>query len=202
MSEEIAKPNPPKSLMNQREYAKYIGRSAALINRWCQPGGKLEGAVERIGKGGKKAQKFIRVDVADALIEVTMDLSQQRIYGGSYPAKASTSPNSAAKPHQSISPEKKEAVPKSTYSYQDALIKDKYYAAALKKIKLDQENSVLVPKADVEKEAFEVGRQIRDTLQNIPSRISATLSALNTETEIEKILDKEIRQSLEVLIKQ
>ena len=187
--------------MNQQEYAQHVSRSAPLISRWCKPGGKLEGAIEKKGKRkGRKGQIFLRVDMADALMALTMDLSNQRLTSGNVLSSGNAKEN-IAQHLQEPSQAKKES-PRSIYSYQDALIKDKYYAAALKKIKLDQENSVLVLRADVEKEAFEVGRQVRDALQNIPSRISATLSALDTEVEIEKILDKEIRQSLEALTKQ
>ncbi len=69
------------------------------------------------------------------------------------------------------------------------------------KLQLSIDRGELISKASVEKDAFEMGRAVRDALQNIPSRVSAVLAATKTEAEIEKILDKEIRQALESLSK-
>lgn len=67
------------------------------------------------------------------------------------------------------------------------------------KLKLEVERGELISKADVEKDAFECARMVRDNLQNIPSRISSVVAAMKKEAEVEKLLDKEIRQSLEAL---
>ena len=69
------------------------------------------------------------------------------------------------------------------------------------KLKLQVERGELIKKADVEKEAFECARTARDALLNIPSRVSSVLAAKTKEVEVEKILDKEIRQALEALSK-
>jgi hypothetical protein len=187
-----------KKIMNLTEYAAHINRSVPLISRWCQPGGKLSRAIKMSGK-----RKLLRVKIADAILEVSMDLSQQRLTAGN--DHQQNIPNKQVADHlvegKASKQSDKTEKPKSIYGYQDALIKDKYYAAALKKLDLDQKNGILVLKMDVEKEAFECARMVRDALQNIPSRVAAVIAAMKTEAEVEKILDKEIRQSLEVLAK-
>lgn len=185
-----------KQLMNLTEYAKHIGRSVPLVSRWCVKGGKLSKAIKK--KGGRK---LLRVKIADAILAVSMNLSQQRLTAGN--DHQQNIPNKKVADHliEEEDPNaKKDATPKSTYGYQDALTKDKYYAAALKKLDLDQKNGIVVLKMDVEKESFECARQVRDALQNIPARIAAVVAAMTKESEVEKILDAEIRQSLEALV--
>ncbi|GHS92467.1 hypothetical protein AGMMS49949_04620 [Alphaproteobacteria bacterium] len=51
----------------------------------------------------------------------------------------------------------------------------------------------------VEKQAFQVGRTVRDSLQNIPDRVSSLLASLSDAHQIYEILTKEIRLALESL---
>lgn len=59
----------------------------------------------------------------------------------------------------------------------------------------------LVPAADVEKAIFERYRTVRDTLENIPSRISAMLAAESDEHKVKELLMNEINRALENLSK-
>ena len=85
-------------------------------------------------------------------------------------------------------------------SFQNALTKDKYYSAALKKQKLDQGAGILTLKADEEKEAFECARQLRDNVLNVPGRISSILAAETNAFEVDKLLTQELSQALETVI--
>lgn len=51
----------------------------------------------------------------------------------------------------------------------------------------------------VEKEAFQTARTVRDSLQNIPDRVSSLLASLSDSNEIYDILTQEIRTALETL---
>ncbi|GHS91298.1 hypothetical protein AGMMS49949_01440 [Alphaproteobacteria bacterium] len=51
----------------------------------------------------------------------------------------------------------------------------------------------------VEKQAFQVGRTVRDSLQNIPDRVASLLASLSDAHQIYDILTKEIRLALEGL---
>jgi phage terminase Nu1 subunit (DNA packaging protein) len=52
---------------------------------------------------------------------------------------------------------------------------------------------------DVEKQAFQVARTVRDSLQNIPDRVSSLLASISDANQIYEILSKEIRIALEGL---
>jgi hypothetical protein len=57
----------------------------------------------------------------------------------------------------------------------------------------------LVSLEDVKKVAFARGRIIRDSMLNIPDRISSLLATENDASKIHEILTKEIREALEEL---
>jgi hypothetical protein len=57
----------------------------------------------------------------------------------------------------------------------------------------------LVSRADVEKKVFDMNRQSRDALLNIPARVSGILAAQTDQAEVFRILTEEIQQSLEAL---
>lgn len=69
----------------------------------------------------------------------------------------------------------------------------------------EHELSVMLSKTydseDIEKAAFEVARVVRDGLMNVPNRVADKLVTMTDRTEICKLLEKEIRQVLEHLVK-
>ncbi len=66
-------------------------------------------------------------------------------------------------------------------------------------IELAKLKGELVSADDVKSSAFEKARQIRNAFENIPSRLSAILAAETDPHKIKLALDKEIKQTLEVL---
>jgi len=156
--------------VNLTEYAKHSGRSKPLISRWIKPGGLLEKACKRNGRNVE-----INAEEADALLEVMLDQSKSR---------------------RTSIPKGKD---KLTSSYQDALAQDKYYAAALKKLKLDREEGLFVLKSDVEKTAFNTGRQIKEQCLSIADRCSPLVAAESDAFQCKQILLTEINYILEEL---
>jgi predicted site-specific integrase-resolvase len=77
--------------------------------------------------------------------------------------------------------------------------REKVFKAKLAEQKFEEQAGLLVRVEEVEKEAFEVARRVRDNLLNIPTRISGELLGNDSQEEIEKILEKEIRTVLEEL---
>lgn len=73
--------------------------------------------------------------------------------------------------------------------------------ADLADLKFRKEQGELIEKKKVEKEAFELARQIRNNLESIPSRVSALLAAESDEKKVKEILINEIYQALEALRK-
>lgn len=58
---------------------------------------------------------------------------------------------------------------------------------------------ILIPAKDVSAAAFGKARLVRDGVLNIPARVSPILAAERDAKKVNEILDKEIRQVLEVL---
>lgn len=75
------------------------------------------------------------------------------------------------------------------------------YQAKIARLDYEERCNKLVDAEMVKRESFEMGRQIRDSLENIPGRVSGALLGAKDIWEIEKILDKEIKETLEILSK-
>lgn len=71
--------------------------------------------------------------------------------------------------------------------------------ADLAELQLKKLEGSLTPTHDVYSAAFNKGRTTRDSLLNIPSRVSSILAAETDSFRVEGILSKEIRQALEDL---
>ena len=83
-----------------------------------------------------------------------------------------------------------------TSSLTEAQKLDREYQAALRKLAYQEKAGELVSKAQIEKEAFDTARRVRDALMSIPGRISAQLAAMDDRDQIHTMLTKEIRQTL------
>ncbi len=73
------------------------------------------------------------------------------------------------------------------------------FKAAHLKLDLDERTGKLVEAEAVKKAAFDQARMLRDTLLNIPDRISPVLAAESDQGKITSLLTTEIRQALEGL---
>lgn len=71
--------------------------------------------------------------------------------------------------------------------------------AELKQLELDQLRGYLIDKREVQREAFRLGRELRDRLQAIPDRLSTRLAALDKPAQIHETLAAEIAQALQLL---
>lgn len=72
---------------------------------------------------------------------------------------------------------------------------------ALKRLKLERATGALMSKEAVNRAWFSAGRQIRDTLENLPDRLAGPLAAETDQTAIFALLNNELRQLLETLSK-
>ena len=75
------------------------------------------------------------------------------------------------------------------------------FQARMTKLQYDKKKGLLIEKSEVEKEAYEFGKLIRDSIQNIPARVSAEIAAV-TKSEpfvIEKILTEQFDSILSLL---
>jgi len=68
--------------------------------------------------------------------------------------------------------------------------------AKLIQIQVREKEGSLVEIAQVQKDAFDAGRNVRDALLNIPDRISSILAGEKKEAKIRKMLTSEIKNAL------
>lgn len=71
-----------------------------------------------------------------------------------------------------------------------------HYQARLAKIEYEERVGSLVSKDEVQVAAFNLGRQARDAMLNIPGRLAAQLAAETDEAKCYEFLDNEIRKAL------
>jgi hypothetical protein len=71
--------------------------------------------------------------------------------------------------------------------------------ATLAELELAEKEGRLVDAGKVKAEAFRKGRLVRDSILNIPDRISGELAAITDAHQIHVILSRELRQALEEL---
>ena len=73
------------------------------------------------------------------------------------------------------------------------------YLARMARLKYEEEAGKLVPKADVESRAADIGMVVKQNLLSIPSRMMDELAIESDPREINAILERELRQVLEQL---
>lgn len=82
----------------------------------------------------------------------------------------------------------------------DAERKDKVYRAKLSEIKYLEQSGNLIHKDAVQKEAFEAGRKVRDSIMSVPARFAHELAAETDphklEVQLSNILAKSLEQSM------
>jgi len=84
-------------------------------------------------------------------------------------------------------------------SYHDARAMREAYDARMSKLEYQKELGKLVPVEDVQKQAAQVAKTVRDALLSIPARIAAEVANEIDVWKVEIMLDKEIRGALEEL---
>ncbi len=74
-----------------------------------------------------------------------------------------------------------------------------HYQAELAKLEVDLKRKELVPAVDVKKEAFALGRSVREALANLADRLSHQLAGETDPARIHQVLTVEHRAALEEL---
>lgn len=74
-----------------------------------------------------------------------------------------------------------------------------HYNAELARLQALQAREDLVPASDVKRQAFTLGRQIRDNVMGIPDRVAPLLAAAKDSREVHRMLTEELRTALRVL---
>lgn len=78
-------------------------------------------------------------------------------------------------------------------------IKNETERGKLLEARVKAEIGALISVEDVKVAAFKKGRMVRDSLMNIPDRLSSLLASIDDSNKIHEILSKEIKTALEEL---
>lgn len=84
-------------------------------------------------------------------------------------------------------------------SFAEAQARERHFKAKLAELEYEERIGKLVEKEKVEAESFRLGRIVRDSILNIPSRLAGILAAEGDQRKVHDLLEKELRQALESL---
>ena len=195
-------------------YAKHAGVSANVVIRAIEKGRIPGSAVTRIpmpGAGGTGFRTLINQTEADpawvaGFNEISDNptyparLAVERIRAALDNPGAETHDDTPENPQPPDDPSGELISPFDRASVAHAQLLEKRAKAELAQIDLLQKKGALVSKDAVYKQLFEAGRQLRDSLMAIPSRITAEiLSAGDNHLKVQQILTDAIASSLEAL---
>jgi hypothetical protein len=185
-----------KIWLTVKEYAEQIGRTRQYINKLINKGKISEGSTNQVGR-----TRYIDSDKADHDIKNNISHVNKKPVKQSETWKLGNS--ETRKPKKDITENDKKDVIKSAgltiVALAEAQKLKENYIAALKKIELKEKQGEYLKKDDVEKEAFNISRLIRDAVLNIPDRISAELASITDVHLISEKLTQELTAALEDL---
>jgi hypothetical protein len=99
-------------------------------------------------------------------------------------------------PLASVSPTRRKSDELEIPSFNESRAKSEHFRAELARLDLEVKEEQLVEVARVEREAFSAARAVRDSLGNIPDRVSNQLAAESDPVVIHQTLTEEIRRAL------
>jgi len=102
-------------------------------------------------------------------------------------------------PLASTSPTRKKSEELEIPTFNESRAKSEHFRAELARLDLETKEQQLVEVARVQREAFTTARAVRDSLGNIPDRVSNQLAAESDPVVIHQTLSEEIRKALEAL---
>jgi len=127
-----------------------------------------------------------------------------RLWLDSTAANAGTRPAASPGPAAPPAPADGEPIPQpadfNSDTYQRSRARREHFAAQNEQLKFQQQSGALVERAQVEREAFTVGRELRERLLVIPDRLAAVLAAETDARAVAAQLELELRQVLESVV--
>lgn len=173
-----------KTLLTQTQYAQYRGLTKQRIGQLIKTGHIPASAWKPASKG-----KLIDVKKADAALDANLSLRGR---------KGKATKKTTAK-DQEIKKQKIRKAGFENLTYSEAQTELMRYKAANEKLDYEERTKELVKASEVKKARFDDGRQVRDAILNIPSRISSMLAAESDDRKVNELLTKELRSALERL---
>jgi len=167
--------------LTQTKFAEAVGVAQPTVANYIRDG-RLKKAIVHV-KGKKRP--LIDLEIGRAELANNLDPSRK--------SKAKVSRKTMLDAIESA------GLDPSCVDYQTSRALNEHYKAALNKLEFEERKGTLVKKKDVEKEAFECARMVRDSIMNIPNRIADQLSVISDKKEIRDVLKKELSTALESL---
>jgi DNA-binding transcriptional MocR family regulator len=166
-------------LIRKSEFAKIKGVSGAAVSQAIKSG-RIRGAV--VTQNGKE---FLDHDLA-------LELWERNTLQQPPPTNASKEPPTDKQLREFIDGLPEDQIP----DLNESRARREHYQAEKAKLEALQGRGELVPAEDVKREAFAMGRQIRDAMQGIPDRVASLLAASSDVREVHRMLTEEIRVAL------
>jgi len=172
--------------MSVPEYAKHRGVHERSIRRYLSEG-HLERAVRRQGR-----KIVIDAETADKTLDKLIT-TRKELLGVKTPPSASDKSEAARKIRTS------EKAGTAGLTFHEARTLTQRYKAALLKLELDEKTGRLADVEAINTEVFNKARAVRDTILNIPDRISPILAAESDPARVSQLLEIELTGALEEL---
>ena len=172
--------------MNLRQYAAHRkelglrGQSHVAVLKAIQEGRLKDSA--RLEKSGKKQAWVIDPELADQEWGDNTDGFPKGTgdkFGASPALEEAAAGDARGVPNRNVSRAIREA-----------------YLAKLAGIQYERESGTRVLKEEVQRDAFELARRVREAITNVPDRISHDLAAISDPTEVHLRLSEALRDAL------
>ena len=209
-------------LVSQRKFAQIVNRSHTYINKLVKRGviPTYDGGKIKVDEAKKMLEEY-KDPSRDAQREANERRRQEKdifAYEGEYPSIEDLSEEEKNQYFRKLEEEKHKAkevleeVKKSgvkidgsfeellgTMNLNQAKTVSEILTAKLKEIQYKKETGELVEKKEVEKEAFELGRRVRDAVLSVPDRVASIVASMSDSNAIKELLNNELRHALEIL---
>jgi phage terminase Nu1 subunit (DNA packaging protein) len=189
------------ALVSMSEYARLRGVSEGTVRRAVKLKILIKSVQRSVPPGGKRAFVIIDSDLADLEwppCGQEMDLKllkESENAPDAEPDLESDEPDDSLENSDDILTKKVET----RQNYAESRASREAYAAKLAQLSFEEKSGKLVDADEVKREAFKIGRQIRDTLMSIPDRVAAEFAAETNQFKIHTRLIEEIRKALSSL---
>jgi DNA-binding transcriptional MocR family regulator len=166
-------------LIRKSEFAKIKGVSGAAVSQAIKSG-RIRGAV--VTQNGKELLDH----------DLALELWERNTLQQPPPTKPPKEPPTDKQLREFIDGLPEDQIP----DLNKSRARREHYQAEKEKLKALQGRGELVPAEEVKREAFAMGRQIRDAMQGIPDRVASLLAASSDVREVHRMLTEEIRVAL------
>jgi len=175
------------------EFAKRIGKTSQYIRKLVKSG-KIEESATR--PRGKRVEIDVNLAVEQLENNTSYVNKKQPVkqIGNETKTKLKTKPTPEEQQEAIEAAELDPGQSLSESQRQKAL-----YDAAIRKLDLDERAGESLKAADVEKDAFEMARRVRDAILNVPNRISPEIASMTDVHLVSEKLTTELVAALEEL---